>query len=75
MMFYNQLLCQLKSVDKFQLIENFAARLLTKTRKREHITFVLPSLHWLPIDFKVILLVLKAQWFGKGLHCRCAVIL
>ncbi len=43
---------------------NAAARILTRTRKSEHITPVLRSLHWLPvtfrIDFKVLLLVYKS---------------
>ncbi|XP_049912330.1 uncharacterized protein LOC126397522 [Epinephelus moara] len=53
-----------QSIDKLQLIQNSAARQLTRTRKREHITPVLANLHWLPvsfrIDFKVLLLVFKA---------------
>uniref|UniRef100_A0A3B3CU78 Reverse transcriptase domain-containing protein n=1 Tax=Oryzias melastigma TaxID=30732 RepID=A0A3B3CU78_ORYME len=52
-----------QSVNKLQLIQNSAARLLTNTRRRAHITPVLKSLHWLPvsfrIDFKIILLVFK----------------
>ncbi len=48
---------------QLQLIQNAAARILTRTRKSEHITPVLRSLHWLPvtfrIDFKVLLLVYK----------------
>ena len=52
------------STDKLQLVQNAAARVLTKTRMREHITPVLASLHWLPvvfrIDFKILLLVYKA---------------
>ena len=51
-------------IYKLQLIENSAARLLTRTRRREHITPVLASLHWLPvryrIDFKIILITYKA---------------
>ena len=47
-----------------QLIQNAAARLLTRTKKRDHITPILKSLHWLPvhfrIDFKVLLLVYKS---------------
>ena len=46
-----------------QLLQNSAARVLTRTRGREHITPVLKSLHWLPvcfrIDFKVLLVVFK----------------
>lgn len=47
-----------------QLVQNAAARLLTGVRKRDHITPVLQSLHWLPvkfrIDFKILLFVYKA---------------
>ena len=53
-----------KSIERLQLIQNAAARLLTKTKKREHISPVLASLHWLPvtfrIDFKVLLITYKA---------------
>ncbi|KAK9522346.1 hypothetical protein VZT92_018819 [Zoarces viviparus] len=56
-------LCK-KSIRKLQLIQNAAARVLTKTRRVDHITPVLRSLHWLPvqqrIDFKILLLVYKA---------------
>lgn len=52
------------SLSRLQLVQNAAARLLTGTRKRENITPVLASLHWLPvkhrIDFKVLLFVFKA---------------
>ncbi len=50
-----------KTVRPLQLIQNAAARILTRTRKSEHIT-ILRSLHWLPfrIDFKVLLLVYKS---------------
>ena len=55
-----------KSTDRLQLVQNAAARVLTKTKMREHITPVLASLHWLPvtfrIDFKILLLVYKALY-------------
>ena len=45
------------------LLYKAAARVLTRTRGREHITPVLKSLHWLPvrfrINFKVLLLVFR----------------
>ena len=48
---------------KLQMIQNSAARLITGTRRRDHITPVLFSLHWLPvrqrIEFKLILLVFR----------------
>ena len=51
-------------VARLQLVQNAAARVLTKTKRRAHITPILKSLHWLPvtlrIDFKVILLVFKS---------------
>ena len=56
--------CSARSLKSLQLVQNSAARILTHTKKREHITPVLASLHWLPIqqriDFKVLLLTYKA---------------
>ncbi len=51
------------SLQRLQLVQNAAARLLTGTKKYEHITPVLASLHWLPvrfrIEFKLLLIVFK----------------
>lgn len=53
-----------KNINQLQLVQNSAARVLTKTKKWSHITPVLKSLHWLPvsyrIDFKILLLVFRA---------------
>ena len=53
-----------KTIRLLQLVQNAAARVLTQTRRRAHITPILKSLHWLPvsarIDFKILLLVHKA---------------
>lgn len=53
---------QLK-LSHMQIVQNAAAHLLTGRKKREHITPVLSSLHWLPIrysiDFKILLCVFK----------------
>lgn len=53
-----------KAVKQLQYIQNAAARILTRTRKYDHISPVLRSLHWLPvaqrIDFKTALLVYKS---------------
>uniref|UniRef100_A0A669EGD2 Reverse transcriptase domain-containing protein n=1 Tax=Oreochromis niloticus TaxID=8128 RepID=A0A669EGD2_ORENI len=61
------------SLKSLQLIQNAAARVLTGTRKREQISPVLASLHWLPvksrIEFKILLLtykVLNNQALLKG---------
>ena len=53
-----------KAIKELQLIQNAAARVLTRSKKVEHITPVLRSLHWLPvchrIDFKILLTVYKS---------------
>lgn len=53
-----------KTTERLQLIQNSAARLLTRTKRRDHISPILATLHWLPvtfrIDFKVLLLIYKA---------------
>ena len=50
-------------VQQLQLIQNTAARIVTKERKFCNITHILTDLHWLPvaarIDFKVLLQVYK----------------
>lgn len=52
------------SLSFLQLVQNSAARLLTGTKGRQHITPVLIKLHWLPIwyriHFKALLYVYKA---------------
>ncbi|KAI5624253.1 hypothetical protein C0J50_16186, partial [Silurus asotus] len=56
--------CWSKCRNKFQLVQNAAARVLTRSRKYDHITPVSISLHWLPIksriDYKILLLTYKA---------------
>ncbi len=45
------------------MVQNSSASLLTETRKREHISPILASLHWLPVHFridcKILVLVFK----------------
>ncbi len=56
--------CSARLINKLQLVQNAAARVLTRTRKYEHISPVLSTLHWLPIkhriDFKILLMTYKA---------------
>lgn len=40
-------------LHRLQLVQIAAARLLTNSRKHEHITPVLYSLHWLPVQFRI----------------------
>jgi hypothetical protein len=50
-------------IARLQRVQNTAARIVTKTRKFDHISPVLESLHWLPvgkrIDFKILCLTYK----------------
>ena len=52
-----------KDLNKLQRLQNSAARLVTRTKLRDHITPVLKTLHWLPvrqrITFKILLIVYK----------------
>ncbi|XP_075334697.1 uncharacterized protein LOC142396039 [Odontesthes bonariensis] len=56
--------CPTYSLKSLQLIQNAAARVLMRTNRRDHISPVLASLHWLPvkfrIEFKILLLTYKA---------------
>ena len=49
-----------KDIDILQKLQNRAARIVTRTKLRDHITPVLSSLHWLPvkrrIEYKVLCL-------------------
>ncbi|XP_046579042.1 uncharacterized protein LOC124286679 [Haliotis rubra] len=40
-------------VTKLQRVQNAAARTITRSRKRSHITSVLVKLHWLPIKARI----------------------
>ncbi len=64
--YWNALLggCSARLINKLQMVQNAAARVLTRTRKYDHISPVLSTLHWLPIkhriDFKILLITYKA---------------
>ena len=65
------------AIRRLQLVQNAAARLLSGKKKRDHITPILASLHWLPvcyrIDFKMLLFVFKAK-HGLAPHYLCELI-
>ena len=52
-------------IKKHQSVQNVAARLITRSRKCDHITLILFDLHWLPVSerikFKILLLTFKAR--------------
>ncbi|XDV45278.1 hypothetical protein PO909_013398, partial [Leuciscus waleckii] len=59
--------CPASSINKLQLVQNAAARVLTRSRKYDHITPILSSLHWLPIKFRINYKVLLLTYSPKRL--------
>ncbi len=61
--------CSARLINKLQMVQNAAARVLTRTRKNDHITPVRSTLLWLPIkhciDFKILLITYKALYHRK----------
>ena len=61
----NSLFCNMTSenIEKLQLLQNHAARLIYRAKKKDHVTPLLYQLHWLPIkfriDYKIALLCFK----------------
>ena len=57
-------LSKVLSLNRLQLVQNRAARIVTSTKKYEHVTASLIDLHWLPVEYriiyKILLLVYKA---------------
>jgi len=53
----------LKFIRELQSVQKAAARLITCSRKYDHITPILKELHWLPVSerikFKIMLLTFK----------------
>ena len=63
-------------LHKLQSVQNSAARIITLSRKYDHITPVLTQLHWLPVHFRIVLLVYKCLngkcpiYLANLLHCK-----
>jgi len=53
-------------LQRFQSVQNAAARLLSGARRRDHITPVLKTLHWLPVRKRIIFKTAVLVW--KCLH-------
>ena len=46
--------CRKMQLKKLQYVQNTAARIITRTRKFDHITPVLSDLHWLPVSYRIV---------------------
>jgi hypothetical protein len=53
-------------INRLQRVLNNAARLVTNSRKHEHITPVLKELHWLPVSLRIVFKILLITY--KSLH-------
>ena len=53
-------------LTRLQTIQNTAARLITRSRRHDHITPILYHLHWLPIHSRIEFKILLYTW--KCLH-------
>ncbi|CAC5375463.1 unnamed protein product [Mytilus coruscus] len=57
------------TMNILQKVQNTAARLITRTRKHEHITPILAGLHWLHVQYRPqykILIYVYCAWNGIG---------
>ena len=67
-------------LTNLQVLQNTAASLISFTRKYDHITPVLKSLHWLPVNYQIIFKIyywsskyicnMVPFYFHDGLHYR-----
>ena len=61
--------CPKSLIDRLQKVQNNAARLVLKARKRDHVTPLLFSLHWLPVSYRIqykILSLCYSSLFGDA---------
>ena len=59
--------CPTYSLKSLHLIQNAAARVLMRTNRRDHVSPVLASLHWLPVKFRIEFKILKRLCLSAGL--------
>ena len=57
-----------KSIDRLQVAQNAAARLIERLKKYDRISHIRKELHWLPIDARIQFKILNLTW--KALNNR-----
>ena len=64
--------CKKSSIQCLQRLQNYAARVICKVSKYDHITPILKELHWLPvqarIEYKLLTLILRRVASRPGLR-------
>jgi hypothetical protein len=60
-------------LQKLQSVQNSAARIISRSRKYDHITPVLTQLHWLPVHYRIVFKILLLVY--KSLNGICPVYL
>ena len=65
------------NITKLQRTQNSLARVVSYTRRTEHIQPILQSLHWLPIkyriDYKIATMAYKVRTTGSPAYLKCCV--
>ncbi len=54
--------CSARLINKLQMVLNAAARVLTRTRKYDHISPVLSTQHWLSVKHRINLKILLSTY-------------
>ena len=54
------------AISRLQSVQNSAARVVTRSRKYDHITPILQDLHWLPVQERIVFKILMMTW--RALH-------
>ena len=53
-------------IDRVQHVFNCAAKLMTLSKKYDHVTALLIALHWLPVEHRIIFKILLEGFIGAS---------
>ncbi|MGH0161650.1 UNVERIFIED_CONTAM: hypothetical protein FKN15_041320 [Acipenser sinensis] len=62
------------TINRLQLVQNAAARILTRCKKFAHITPHLAQLHWLTVKFRIIFKTLQLTYKQQWSRQQCGVV-
>ena len=64
-------MCPSRQIRRLQRIQNYAARLVSRTSRTAHVSPLLRELHWLPIEKRILFKICTLTF--KALHGLCPV--